>query len=116
MDKAGFVDGVVRANLPPDSTDWDLPARGILLAGRLGLASLFLFVGGLLLMQVFTHRVALMPVIFACLVLYAAALDRATLAMHLSHLDDKSAPFAARFQAAVQSTGTFFFGRTPWSV
>ncbi len=112
MDRAGFAEEALRASLPAERPSGRMPALGLLLGDHLGLCALFLLIAVALLTEVFTRRGIAYALILAATILYAAALDRVALGMHLARLEDQSAAVAVRRIACIQATETFFYGKT----
>jgi hypothetical protein len=102
----GMLGGAVRPVARPG-----LP-HSLKLAIHAGVASLLLLVAAALLAQLFARHSVAFAGVLACVILYAAALDRAVLGTHLGHLADPSAPIATRMTACAGTTCTFFYRKT----
>ena len=94
------------------SGELDAPVRGFALAVHLGASSLLLFVAAGLLAQLFTRRSLALVAMLAAVVLYAAAVERAALGTHLSHLENAEAPLPTRLAGCARAPDTFFYRRT----
>ena len=85
---------------------------GAALVGQLGLSSFLLLVAvGLIAASFKRRRLALVVAMFGA-VLYVAALDRAALAVHVSHLSRPTASIEDRVTACRQAKHTFFYRET----
>jgi hypothetical protein len=94
------------------STSLNIPTGGFVLAAHSGFSTVLLLIAGLLIVQAFPRRFAVLPVVLAVLVLIAAALDRHGLAVHMGRLEDPAATLSERALAADSLPATFFFRKT----
>jgi len=79
---------------------------------HVGFASLLLLLAAGLLGQLFMRRGLATVAMLATVVLYAAAIDRVALGMHLSHARNTETPLSKRLIACQGAANTFFFAKT----
>jgi uncharacterized membrane protein len=91
--------------------DPDVPPMANLME-HTGISGLLLGLAAILLGQLFMRRGLATAGMLATVVLYAAAIDRIALGVHMSHARDTESSLSQRLVACNAATNTFFFAKT----
>ena len=90
----------------------DMTMRGVALIHAKGVAVVALLMAALLMAEVFRRRLVALAVLAVVVVLYVAAWDRYGLTVHVSKMNDESAPLAVRMQGCENTQLTYFYKET----